>query len=75
MFSNLLDERKPQMEIALALATVISWACTNTACIQSQDSNFEGFAHTSNHIRLGSLTRVLQEKQTTVVQLLAKSWK
>jgi hypothetical protein len=40
----------------------------NTARIQSQDSNFEGFVHTSTHIWLGSLTpmtRVLQEKQNT----------
>jgi hypothetical protein len=67
-FSNLLDASKQQMDTALASATVISWACTNTARIQSQDPNgghFEGFVHASTHIRLGSLRRVLPEKQTT----------
>ena len=67
-FSNLLDARKQQMYTALASATVISWACTNTARIQSQDPNgghFEGFVHASTHIRQGSLSRVLPEKQTT----------
>ena len=67
-FSDLLDARKPQMDTALPSETVISWACTNTARIQSQDPNgghFEGFVHASTHIRLGSLSRVLPEKQTT----------
>ena len=36
-FSNLLDARKQQMNISLASATVISWACTNNALRQSQD--------------------------------------
>jgi hypothetical protein len=56
------------MNISLALATVISWACTNNALRQSQDSNveyFEGFLHAQTLIRLGSLRRVLPEKQTT----------
>jgi hypothetical protein len=67
-FSNLLDARKLQMDKALASVTVISWACTNTARIQPQDSNDEyldSFAHASTLIRLGSLRRVLPEKQTT----------
>jgi hypothetical protein len=67
-FSNLLDARKQQMNISLASATVISWACTNNALRLSQDSNveyFEGFLHAPTLIRLGSLRRVLPEKQTT----------
>jgi hypothetical protein len=61
-FSNLLDARKLQMDKALALVTVISWACTNTALIQPQDSIIEGFVHASTVIRLGSLRRVLPDK-------------
>jgi hypothetical protein len=53
---------------ALALATVISWACTNNAHRHSQDSNvayFKGLMHTPTHIQLGLLRHVLLEKQTT----------
>jgi endo-1,4-beta-D-glucanase Y len=67
-FSNFLDARKQQMDISLVSATVISWACTNAARIQPQDSNdehLEGFVHASTLIRSGSLRRVLPEKQTT----------
>jgi hypothetical protein len=63
-FSNLLDASKQQMNISLASATVISWACTNNALRQSHDSNveyFEGFLHAPTLIRLGC---VLPEKQT-----------
>ncbi len=64
-FSNFLDARNPQMNIALAPAKAISWACTNTTRIQSQDSFFEGFVHSSTHIWLGSLRCVLPKKQLT----------
>jgi hypothetical protein len=70
-FSSLLDARKQQLDTSLASASVISWARLNTAqnqTDQTQDSNgehFEGFVHASTHIRLGSLRRVLPEKQTT----------
>jgi hypothetical protein len=50
--------RKQQMDISLASATVISWACTNTARIQAQDShceNLEGFVHALTLVRLGLL--------------------
>ena len=67
-FSNLLGARKQQMDISLASATVISWACTNTARIQAQGSdceNLEGFVHSSTLVRLGSLRRVLPAEQIT----------
>ena len=67
-FSNLLDARKTQRETSLASASVISWACARTARLASQDSNcvhIEGFVHASTHIRLGSLKRVLPEKEST----------
>jgi hypothetical protein len=64
-FSNLLDARKQQIDTSLASASVISWACTNTARSQPQDINveyLEGFVHSSTLIRLGSLRRVLPVK-------------
>jgi hypothetical protein len=67
-FSNLLDVRRQLMDTALASASVISWASTNTAQIQTKDSNgkyFEGFVHASTLIRLGSLRRVLPDRKTT----------
>ena len=67
-FSNLLDARKQQLETSLAAASVISWACVNTMLLENQDSNcvyLEGFVHASTNIRLGSLQRVLPEKQET----------
>jgi hypothetical protein len=65
-FSNVLDERKKQVDTSLAFATVISWACTNTACIQSQNLNFEGFGHASSLFRLVSLRRRLPEQQVFI---------
>jgi hypothetical protein len=56
------------LRISLASATVLSWACTNIARRQSQDSNveyFEGFLHAPTLIRLESLRRVLPAKRTT----------
>ncbi len=38
-FSDLLDARKQHMDVALASASVITWACTNTNRIPSQGSN------------------------------------
>ena len=67
--------RKQQLETSLAAASVISWAYVNTTLYQNQDSNckyLEGFVHASTNIRLGSLQRVLPEKQETDA---AKSWK
>ena len=67
-FSNLLDARKQQLETSLASASVISWAFADTTLLESQDSNcviLEGFVHASIKIRLGSLKRVLPEKQET----------
>ena len=71
-FSNLLDALKQQLETSLAdqvaVASVISWACANTTLLENQDSNcvyLEGFVHASTNIRLGSLQRVLPEKQET----------
>jgi hypothetical protein len=67
-FSNLLDVCRRFMDSALSLASVISRAGTNTAQIQTQDSNdeyFEGVVHASTLIRLGSLRHVLPDKNTT----------
>ena len=67
-FSNLLDARKQQLETSLASASVISWSCANSTQLESQDSNcviLEGFMHASTEIWLGSLKRVLPEKQET----------
>ena len=35
-FSNLLDARKQQLDTSLASASVIAWACTNTAPFEFQ---------------------------------------
>ena len=67
-FSNVLDARNQQLETSLASASVISWACANTTLPETQDSNcvyVEGFVHSLTLIRLGSLKRVLPEKQDT----------
>ena len=67
-FSNLLDARKQLLETSLASPSVISWAFANTTSLESPDSNcviLEGFVHASTEIRLGSLKRVLPEKQET----------
>ena len=67
-FSNLLDARKQQLDTSLASASVISWACTNTAPFEFQDCDgvhLEGFVHASTIIRLGSLKHVFPEKQST----------
>ncbi len=65
MFAGSSDQL---MDTAHSSALVISWASTNTAQIQTQDSNeeyFEGFVHASTLIRLGSLRRALPDKHTT----------
>ena len=65
-FSDVLDARKQQLERSLSTVSVISWA----ACPDSNRSEnsgtqqYEGFVHdgSSNHIRMGTLKRVLPEK-------------
>ena len=67
-FSNLLDERKQQLETSLASASVISWACVHPSPLAFQDLDgmyLEGFVHASTLIRLGSLQRVLPKKLKT----------
>ena len=68
MFSNLLDARKKQLKNSLAMVSVIRWACRDPAVLNLQDLDcvhVEGFVHASTQIRLGSLQRVLPEKQIT----------
>ena len=47
---------------------MIRWACRDPAVLDSQDLDYvhvDGFVHSSTQIRLGSLQRVLPEKQIT----------